>query len=124
MTNDGRIVNKLLNPKFEHNKEYIVQVNKRITSSFIKQMENGVNIEGYITKKTKIKKINSNTFSLILTEGKNHQIKRMCQSLGYTTTDLKRVSILNLKLNNLAEGKYRKIEGREYLEFMQKLKLF
>ncbi len=122
LTNDGRIVNKLLNPDFDHDKEYIVKVDKRITPTFLNQIKNGVNIEGYITKKTKIKKIDSKTFSLILTEGKKHQIKRMCQSLGYTVIDLQRTRILNLKLNNLEIGKYRKIEGKEYLNFMEYLK--
>ncbi|MCK5589007.1 MAG: rRNA pseudouridine synthase [Candidatus Pacebacteria bacterium] len=122
LTNDGRIVNKLLNPDFDHDKEYIVKVDKRITPTFLNQIKNGVNIEGYITKKTKIKKIDSKTFSLILTEGKKHQIKRMCQALGYTVIDLQRTRILNLKLNNLEIGKYRKIEGKEYLNFMEYLK--
>ncbi len=121
LTNDGLIVNKLLNPNFNHDKEYIIKVNKRITPDFLKKMSSGVNIEGYLTKKAKIKKIDSKSFSLILTEGKKHQIKRMCQALGYTVEDLQRVRILNLKLNNLPIGKYRKLEGKEYIEFHKKI---
>ena len=123
LTNDGRIVNKLLNPDFYHEKQYLIEVNKRLTPDFLNKMKNGVNIEGYITKKAKIKKIDSKTFSLILTEGKKHQIKRMCQALGYTVTDLQRTRVLNLKLKNLEVGKYKKVEGKEYLDFMKNLDL-
>jgi len=121
LTNDGRIVNKLLNPEFSHDKEYKVKVDKRITPDFLKAMKNGVNIEGYVTKKAKLKKIDTTSFSLILTEGKKHQIKRMCQSLGYTVMDLQRTRILNLRLNDLSVGKFRKVEGTEYLKFMETL---
>ena len=104
MSNDGRIVNKLLNPKFDHQKEYEVIVDKKINSNFLEKMENGVDIEGYITKPAKLKKLGNKKFSIILTEGKKHQIRRMCAALGYQVVDLKRIRFMHILLKDLPEG--------------------
>jgi 23S rRNA pseudouridine2604 synthase len=104
MSNDGRLVNKLLNPDFEHQKEYLVEVDKHLTASFYQTMENGVEIEGYLTKPAIIKKVAPRTFSLILTEGKKHQIRRMCAALGYKVISLKRIRFMNIELGDLPEG--------------------
>ena len=124
LTNDGRMTDRLLNPMFEHEKEYEVQVAEPITENFIKQMENGVKLDGgYITQKCKLKKLDDNLFSIILTEGKKRQIRRMCTSLGYEVRDLKRVRVMNIDLGNLKEGRHRIISGKEQEEFLGKLEL-
>ena len=122
VTNDGKLVDKMLNPNYFHEKQYLVKVDKKINGFFLKRIENGINIEGYITKKAKAKKIDSNTFSLILTEGKKHQIRRMCTALGFQVTFLQRVRFMNIKLGNLKIGEYKKIEGQEYLKLIDSLK--
>jgi 23S rRNA pseudouridine2604 synthase len=104
MSDDGRLVDKMLNPKFKHEKEYYVQVNKKMDPNFFKTMANGVDIEGYITKKAKIEKVNNKSFYLTLTEGKKHQIRRMCSALGYDVEDLQRIRFMNIHLGNLEEG--------------------
>src|SRR3989344_4837092 len=90
LTNDGRITDTLLNPKYFHEKEYVVRTSNKLRSSFKNKMEVGVNIDGYITKKCKVKIINDFTFRIILTEGKKHQIRRMCSTLFQEVADLKR----------------------------------
>ncbi len=121
LSDDGRLVNKILNPNFYHEKEYIIKVNKKITSFFLNQMEKGVNIEGYKTKKAKVKKISDRKFNLILTEGKKHQIRRMCQALGYTVVDLQRIRIMNWKIGNLKSGEWKKISKEEIHNFLEDL---
>jgi len=121
LTNDGRITNALLNPEKKHDKEYLVKVNHRIDLNFIKQIEKGVDIEGYHTKPAKIKKIDPRKFYITLTEGKKHQIRRMCSALKYEVQDLKRVRIMNIKLNNLKSGKYREIKDSELKTFLNSL---
>ena len=121
LSNDGRIVDKMLNPKYNHEKEYVVKVNKDIKENFVKKMSNGVNIEGYITKPAKVKVIGEKVFRIILTEGKKHQIRRMLAALGYTTTTLKRVRIMNIKLDSLREGEYRHLSKIEKTKLLQKL---
>lgn len=114
MTNDGRITGKLLSPEENHEKEYIVEVNKPLTESFIRKMTRGVKLEdGYRTRQAKLAKINEYTFSIILTEGKKRQIRRMCTALGYTVIDLKRIRIMNITLKNLKAGEFREIKGLE-----------
>ena len=121
MSNDGRLVNKLLNPKFYHEKEYIVEVDKKINPNFLKKMAEGVNIEGYFTKPAKITKLGNKKFSLILTEGKRHQIRRMCAALGYQVKDLERVRFMHIKLGNLKEGNWKKLNEKEYKKFLDLL---
>lgn len=122
LSNDGRIVDSILNPEREHEKEYIVTVNKLVEPDFVKKMSAGVKLDdGYVTKKCVVKKKSPFTFSLILKEGKKHQIRRMCQMLGYNTVDLKRVRVLNVEIGTVMPGQYRKIEGTEREEFLKKM---
>ncbi len=119
MTNDGDIVNKILRSKNNHEKEYVVTVNKKITTSFLKKMSHGVPILDTVTKKCNVRKINENTFNIVLTQGLNRQIRRMCQYLGYEVKTLKRIRIMNVSLGNLAVGKYRHFTKNE----LQKIQL-
>ena len=112
LTNDGDIVNQILRSRYHHEKEYIVSVNKKITPSFIKQMKNGVPILGQTTKKCNVFAINENTFKIILTQGLNRQIRRMCTYLNYEVTFLKRVRIMDIKLD-VSLGKYRVLKEKE-----------
>ncbi len=121
LSNDGRIVDRLLNPKYAHEKEYIVKVDKKITGFFLKDMESGVKIEGYKTKPAQTDKVNPFTFRVVLTEGKKHQIRRMCAALGYQVQELKRVRIANIKLDNLKTGQHRILEGEELKVFLDSL---
>jgi len=122
LTNDGRITDKLLNPNFYHEKEYEVDVDRPITPEFLHKMAQGVELDdGYMTKKCRIKKIRDKTFLIILTEGKKHQIRRMCEALGQKAVDLHRLRIMNIGLNGLAAGKYRQIIGPELQEFLRAL---
>lgn len=119
MTNDGDIVNKILRAGNNHEKEYIVSVNKKITTQFIKKMSNGVPILDTVTKKCKIRKLDDFTFNIILTQGLNRQIRRMCDYLGYEVKTLKRVRIMNIELGNLKTGKYRHFTNNELKEIMR-----
>lgn len=119
MTNDGDIVNKILRAGNNHEKEYIVSVNNKITTQFIKKMSNGVPILDTITKKCKIRKLDDYTFNIILTQGLNRQIRRMCDYLGYEVKTLKRVRIMNIELGNLKTGKYRHFTNNELKEIMR-----
>jgi 23S rRNA pseudouridine2604 synthase len=120
LTNDGRITDRMLNPDYYHEKEYVVQVDPKITPSFLEKMAGGVIIGNeYKTRECKVHKLDLGIFSIILTEGKKHQIRRMCEKLGRTVRELKRMRIMNIKLENLKPGQYRKIEGGELEEFLK-----
>ncbi len=121
MSDDGRLVNKMLNPEFKHEKEYYVAIDKKMDSNFLKSMARGVDIEGYITKPAKIEKINNRSFKLILTEGKKHQIRRMCSALGYSVEDLERIRFMNINLGNLEEGSWRKLTNKEHNILMKNI---
>ncbi|WP_319503140.1 23S rRNA pseudouridine(2604) synthase RluF [uncultured Draconibacterium sp.] len=116
MTNDGDIVNKILRAGNQHEKEYIVNVNRKITQAFIRQMSNGVPILDTVTKKCRVERINDFTFNIVLTQGLNRQIRRMCSHLGYEVTRLKRVRIMNIELGNLKRGEYRHFTSGELKE--------
>ncbi len=120
MTNDGDIVNKILRTKNNHEKEYTVTVHKKITQTFIHKISNGVPVLGAVTKKCTVKKINDYTFNIILTQGLNRQIRRMCSYLNYEVKTLKRIRIMNIFLSNLKVGKYRHFTQKE-LQQMQLL---
>ena len=122
LSNDGTIVDKVLNPKDEHEKEYLVKVDKRITREFIANMRKGVNIEGYRTKPAEVSKLDPYLCKIVLTEGKKHQIRRMCAALGYQVQDLKRIRIQNIRLGKLKSGAIRRIDGKELLEFFESIK--
>ena len=125
ITSDGRLTGPLLDPEARHEKEYDVTVDKNITPSFAKIMALGVNIEGYQTKPAKVKTNpnNDKRFRLIITEGKKHQIRRMCAALGYQVQNLKRVRIMNIELENLKPNQYRKIVGEELQTLLKSLNL-
>ena len=125
LSNDGRITGPLLDPDSDHEKEYEVMVDKAIGGMFIKAMTAGVDIEGYRTKPAKVMahKTNDKKFTIILTEGKKHQIRRMCAALGYQIQALKRVRIMSIKLDKLKPNQYRKIAGPELKEFLKELGL-
>ncbi len=116
LTNDGDIVNKILRAKNNHEKEYIVTVNKPISEDFIHKMSNGVPILDTITDKCKVHKIDNTTFNIILTQGLNRQIRRMCTYLGYEVKTLKRIRIMNIRLGNLKLGEYRSFTKEELQE--------
>ena len=113
MTNDGDIVNKILRAKNNHEKEYIVTVDKKITDSFVKKMGNGIPVLDTITDKCKVTKVNDYTFNIILTQGLNRQIRRMCEYLGYKVSRLKRTRIMHLSIDNLPNGKWRHLTKAE-----------
>ena len=113
LTNDGELMDKILRSRNNHEKEYIVTVNKKITDDFIKGMSSGVPILDTITKKCKVTKISDNVFKIILTQGLNRQIRRMSEYFGYKVTKLKRIRILNVKLGDLRVGQYRKLTAKE-----------
>jgi len=115
LTNDGDIVNKILRSRNNHEKEYIVSVDRPINKDFIRRMSNGVKILDTITKHCVVKKLGPKKFKIILTQGLNRQIRRMCESLGYKVKSLKRVRIMNIKLD-VPEGKYREFTKEELLE--------
>jgi pseudouridine synthase len=121
LTNDGDIVNKILRARNNHEKEYIVKVNRPIDSDFIKNMSNGVEILGTITKNCFVKQLGPKEFKIILTQGLNRQIRRMCESLGYRVRSLKRVRIMNIKLD-MPLGKFREFSKEELLKLNELLK--
>jgi len=115
LTNDGDIVNKILRARNNHEKEYIVSVNRPINRDFVQTMSNGVKILDTITKNCFVKQLGPKKFKIILTQGLNRQIRRMCESLGYRVRSLKRVRIMNIKLD-IPTGKYREFTREELLE--------
>lgn len=116
LTNDGDIVNKILRAGNNHQKEYIVTVDKKIDDRFIQRMSNGIPILGTITKKCEVSKLNDYTFKIILTQGLNRQIRRMCEYLGYDVKKLKRTRIMNVKLGALKPGEWRELSELEMKE--------
>jgi 23S rRNA pseudouridine2604 synthase len=113
LTNDGDIVNKILRAGNRHEKEYIVTVDKSITPEFIQKMRNGVRILGTVTQKCFVKQEGPNRFKIILTQGLNRQIRRMCEVLGYNVESLKRIRIMNITLAGLPSGKWRYFTAAE-----------
>jgi 23S rRNA pseudouridine2604 synthase len=116
LTNDGDIVNEILRAENNHEKEYIVTVDKAITDSFVKKMSSGVSILGTKTKDCFVEKINPQTFRIILTQGLNRQIRRMCEALDYQVMTLKRIRIMNVKLDGLKVGLWRNLTEEEMKE--------
>lgn len=113
MTNDGDIVNKILRAGNRHEKEYIVRVDRPITGEFLKRMRSGVPILDTITKKCVVERLSRNTFKIILVQGLNRQIRRMCEYLGYEVIALKRERIMNISLGDLPVGKWRDLTSKE-----------
>lgn len=115
LTSDGDIVNKILRARNHHEKEYIVRVDKPITPQFLQKMRNGIPILGTVTRKCKVEQIDALSFQIILTQGLNRQIRRMCEYLGYEVKKLKRIRIMNIKLD-LPIGKWRDLSPKEMEE--------
>ena len=120
LTNDGDIVNKILRARNNHEKEYLVTVNKPITKEFIDKMGNGLPVLDTVTKKCFVKQTHKNKFKIILTQGLNRQIRRMCEFLNYKVVDLKRVRIMNIKLD-VKVGKWRYFKPEELNKINQLL---
>ncbi|MDD2979321.1 MAG: 23S rRNA pseudouridine(2604) synthase RluF [Hespellia sp.] len=122
MTNNGDIINKMMRAGNCHEKEYKVSVDKKITPEFLKEMAAGVPILDTITRPCKIEKLGPYTFRIILTQGLNRQIRRMCEALGYQVKELKRTRIMNIELGNLKEGEYRELSDQELDDLYQLIK--
>ena len=121
LTNDGSIVNKLLRAENGHEKEYLVTVNRPYDKAFIKSMESGVPVLGQLTLPCKIKPAGDKTFKIILHQGLNRQIRRMCEYLGYKVTKLKRIRFMNIMLGDLETGKWRYLTAAEKKELLKNI---
>ena len=119
MTNNGDIINRMMRASNHHEKEYKVTVDREITDEFLKKMAAGVPILDTVTRPCKVRKIGKYTFSIILTQGLNRQIRRMCEALGYEVKDLLRVRIMNIRLGSLKEGEYRELTDAELEELYE-----
>jgi len=121
LTNDGDIVNKILKPKGQHEKEYLVHVDKEITTKFMKQLRQGIKIKHKKTLPTRVQYQNKNAFKIILTEGRNRQIRKMTEALGYKVISLKRLRIMNIKLGHLEPNKFRELSKKELTILLKQL---
>lgn len=122
LTNDGEIVNKILRAGNFHEKEYLVTVDKPLDDAFIDEMINGIPILNTITRKCFVKKESDRKFRIILTQGLNRQIRRMCEYLGYEVTSLERIRIMNISLGNLKPGKWRNMTPKELSELNKRIR--
>ena len=116
LTNDGELSNELQKARNHHEKEYVVRVDKPVTAEFLKKMSEGVEILNTVTRPCKVVKQGQNTFRIILTQGLNRQIRRMCEALDYRVVFLKRIRECNILLGELCPGEYREILGEELIE--------
>jgi 23S rRNA pseudouridine2604 synthase len=123
LTNDGRITDRLLDPKHYHEKEYVVTVKGKLRPNFKEKMEMGVQIDKDQTRPCKVNIINDKKFQVVLTEGKKHQIRRMCTVLFQEVDTLRRVRVMNIEIGELKENEYRNIEGKELEVFLKSLGL-
>ena len=121
LTNDGDIVNEILRSENQHEKEYIVSVDRPITPEFLKQMSEGVKILDTITLPCKVEQLSKYDFKIILTQGLNRQIRRMCEELGYNVYRLQRIRIMNIQLDNLPVGQWRYLSKKEKVQLFQAL---
>ena len=121
MTNDGSIVNGISKSSNSHEKEYVVKVNKPVNNEFVRKMSSGIKILNRVTKPCKVWITDKNEFHIILTEGINRQIRRLCEALGYRVLDLKRIRIMNINLGRLKEGTYRNVTPEELRELKKML---
>ena len=122
LTNQGELVNKILRGSYTHEKEYMVRVDKPLTDEFLKRMREGVPILDTVTKPCTVEQTGRQSFRIILTQGLNRQIRRMCQALGYRVRFLKRVRIMNIRLGDLKTGAYREVAGEERRILLESLK--
>jgi 23S rRNA pseudouridine2604 synthase len=125
LTNDGRVTERLLNPELGHEREYEVSVDKRVTQTFLNHLSKGVNIEGYVTKPAQAEALvgMEKAFKIILTEGKKHQVRRMCAACGYQVKTLKRTRMLSFELKSLKPGGFYELKPKEAHAFQQNLGL-
>ena len=121
LTNDGDIVNEILRSENQHEKEYIVSVDRPITPEFLKQMSEGVKILDTVTLPCKVEQLSKYDFKIILTQGLNRQIRRMCEALGYNVYRLQRIRIMNIQLDNLPVGQWRYLSKKEKAQLFQEL---
>ncbi|WP_339148186.1 MULTISPECIES: pseudouridine synthase [unclassified Sutcliffiella] len=121
LTNDGDIINEILRPEHKHEKEYIVSVDKPITPDFVKQMSEGVKILGTKTLPCEVEQLSKFDFKIILTQGLNRQIRRMCAELGYEVLRLQRTRIMNIELGNLPMGQWRDLSKKEKRQLFAEL---
>lgn len=121
MTNDGELMDQILRARNHHEKEYLVRVNKPVTMDFLRQMREGVPILDTVTRPCQVEKTAPYMFRIVLTQGLNRQIRRMCEALDYRVRWLKRVRIMNINLGDLPEGEYREITGEELKQLEQML---
>lgn len=122
LTNQGELVDKILRGSNHHEKEYIVMVNRNITEEFLNSLRNGVPILNTITKPCEVQQIGERSFQIILTQGLNRQIRRMCEYLGYRVVHLKRIRVMNIHLGRLKSGTYRNVTQEEYRRLKEILK--
>lgn len=121
LTNDGVLAYRLTHPKFYHEKEYEVKTEQPITDGALKKMQNGLKILGKITKPATIKRISARRFTISITEGRNRQIRRMCQKIGSTIKELKRIRIVTLRDDRLEEGEIRKLSESEIKNILKEI---
>ncbi len=121
LTNDGDTANKILHPSFGHEKEYLVHVERPISHTVLKQLASGVKLEGTRTQTTRVSAQNKTSFKMILSEGRNRQIRKMVERLGYRVTQLKRIRVMNIKLGHLKTGHWRMFTKTELAEFKSQL---
>lgn len=121
LTNDGDIVNRILRAEGRHEKEYVVTIDQPVTPMFLKGMSEGVRILGSMTLPCKVAKVGERTFRIILTEGKNRQIRRMCSAFGYKVRRLQRLRIMNIQLGSLPVGKWRDLSREELQQLFSDL---
>lgn len=122
MTNQGELVNKMMRAGNYHEKEYIVTVDKPVTKEFVRQMAGGIPILDTVTRKCRVERIDARRFRIVLTQGLNRQIRRMCEYLGYRVIRLKRVRIMNIELGDLPAGQYRPVTQKEWRDLMKQIK--
>ncbi|MBQ6294030.1 MAG: pseudouridine synthase [Lachnospiraceae bacterium] len=121
MTNQGDLAESIAHARGRHEKEYLVTVDKAIDKAFVEKMSSGVRILNTTTRPCTVEKVSKFRFRIILTQGLNRQIRRMCEALGYRVTELVRTRVLNITLNGLEIGHWRRIEGEEYEELLREL---
>ena len=123
LTNDGRLSERITHPRYDHDKEYVVTVEKPIADKDLETMRRGLVILGSMTKPAIVTRSASDTFHITLTEGRNRQIRRMCEELGYDVRKLMRIRVMNIELGNLIVGQYRELTNTEVVQLKKLLKM-
>jgi 23S rRNA pseudouridine2604 synthase len=120
LTNDGKLADKLMHPSNDHEKEYTVKVDKPLNRKLRSVFERGVELDGSLTKPARFKKVGSKSFRAVLTEGRNRQIRRMCEAADFNVIELKRIRIENIKMHDLGPGNWRQLTKRERRELLER----